>query len=56
MARRLALEEGLFAGASSGATVIASIRVGEQLGAGASVATLLVDSGLKYLTTDVDRR
>lgn len=56
MARRLALEEGLFAGTSSGANVIASIRVGEQLGAGASVATLLVDSGLKYLTTDVYRR
>jgi cysteine synthase A len=56
MARRLAREEGLFAGTSSGANVIASIRIGEQLGAGASVVTLLVDSGLKYLTTDVYRR
>jgi cysteine synthase A len=56
MARRLAREEGLFAGTSSGANVIAAIRIGERLGQGASVATLLVDSGLKYLSTDVYRR
>lgn len=56
MARRLAREEGLFAGTSSGANVIAAIRVGEQLGPTASVATLLVDSGLKYLSTEVYRR
>ena len=56
MARRLAREEGLFAGTSSGANVVASIRVGERLGPGATIATLLVDSGLKYLTTDVYRR
>ena len=56
MARRLAREEGLFAGTSSGANVIAAIRVGERLGPAASVATLLVDSGLKYLSTDVYRR
>jgi cysteine synthase A len=56
MARRLAREEGLFAGTSSGANVIGAIRVGERLGRGASVATLLVDSGLKYLSTDVYRR
>ncbi len=56
MARRLAREEGLFAGTSSGANVIAAIRVGERLGPGASVATLLVDSGLKYLSTGVYRR
>jgi cysteine synthase A len=53
MARRLAREEGLFAGTSSGANVIGAIRVGERLGPGANVATLLVDSGLKYLTTAV---
>jgi cysteine synthase A len=53
MARRLAREEGLFAGTSSGANVIAAIRVGARLGPGASVATLLVDSGLKYLSTNV---
>ena len=56
MARRLAREEGLFAGTSSGANVTAAIRVGERLGPSASVATLLVDSGLKYLSTDVYRR
>ncbi|HKP22583.1 MAG TPA: pyridoxal-phosphate dependent enzyme, partial [Dongiaceae bacterium] len=56
MARRLAREEGLFAGTSSGANVIAAIRVGQRLGPDASVATLLVDSGLKYLSTEVYRR
>jgi cysteine synthase A len=56
MARRLAREEGLFAGTSSGANVIAAIAMGRRLGPGASVATLLVDSGLKYLSTDVYRR
>jgi cysteine synthase len=53
MARRLAREEALFAGTSSGANVIAAIRVAERLGPGAKVVTLLVDSGLKYLSTDV---
>jgi len=56
MARRLAKEEGLFAGTSSGANVLAAIRLGLQLGPRACVATLLVDSGLKYLTTPVFRR
>lgn len=56
MARRLAREEGLFAGTSSGANVVAAIRVAERLGPGTTIATLLVDSGLKYLSTDVYRR
>jgi cysteine synthase A len=56
MARRLAREEALFAGTSSGANVIAAIRVAERLGPGAAVVTLLCDSGLKYLSTDVYRR
>jgi len=55
MARRLAREEGLFAGTSSGANVIAAIRVAEQLGPDATVVTLMVDSGLKYLSTDVHK-
>jgi cysteine synthase A len=55
MARRLAREEALFAGTSSGANVLAAIQVGRRLGPGATVATLLVDSGLKYLGTDVYR-
>jgi len=53
MARRLAREEGIFAGISSGANVVAALRVAERLGAGASVATLIVDSGFRYLSTDV---
>jgi cysteine synthase A len=56
MARRLAREEGLFGGTSSGANVLAAIRVGRRLGPDATVVTLLPDSGLKYLATDVYRR
>jgi cysteine synthase len=55
MARRLAREEALFAGTSSGANVVAAIRVAERLGPGATVVTLMVDSGLKYVSTDVYR-
>ncbi len=55
MARRIAREEALFAGTSSGANVVAAIRVAERLGPGAKVATLMADSGLKYLSTDVYR-
>jgi cysteine synthase len=53
MARRLAREEGIFAGASSGANVVAAIRVARQLGPSATIATIIVDSGLRYLSTDV---
>jgi len=53
MARRLAREEGVFAGTSSGANVLAAMQVGQRLGPGATVVTLMVDSGLKYLGTDV---
>jgi cysteine synthase A len=56
MARRLAREEGLFAGTSSGANVVAAIRLAERLGPKAKVVTLMADSGLKYLGTDVYRR
>jgi cysteine synthase A len=56
MARRLAREEALFGGTSSGANVIAALQVAERLGAGATVVTLMADSGLKYLNTDVYRR
>jgi cysteine synthase A len=56
MARRLAREEGLFAGTSSGANVVAALEVARQLGPGATVVTLMADSGLKYLTTDVFRQ
>jgi cysteine synthase len=56
MARRLAREEAIFAGTSSGANVVAAIRVGQRLGPGAKVVTLMADSGLKYLSTDVYRK
>ena len=53
MARRLAREEALFAGTSSGANVVAALRVAERLGPGKMVVTLLCDSGWKYLSTDL---
>jgi cysteine synthase A len=51
MARRLAKEEGIFAGTSSGANIVASIKIAERLGAGKTVATIIVDSGLRYIST-----
>ncbi len=56
MARRLAREEALFAGTSSGANVIAAIQLAQQLGPDSKIVTLMVDSGLKYLSTDVYKR
>ncbi|MEJ2153924.1 MAG: cysteine synthase family protein [Desulfobacteraceae bacterium] len=53
MARRLAKEEGLFAGTSSGANILAAIQVAARLGAGNTVATIACDTGLKYLSTDL---
>jgi cysteine synthase A len=55
MARRLAREEGIFAGISTGANVVAALRVAERLGKDATVATIIVDSGLRYLSGDVFR-
>jgi cysteine synthase A len=55
MTRRIAKEEALFAGTSSGANVLAAIQVAKRLGPGAKVVTLMADSGLKYLSTDVYR-
>jgi cysteine synthase A len=55
MARRLAREEGIFAGTSSGANVVAALRLAQRLGPEATVATIIVDSGLRYLSTDVYR-
>ena len=55
MTRRLARDEGLFAGTSSGANVVGALRVAERLGSDATVVTLMVDSGLRYLSTDVYR-
>jgi len=55
MARRLAREEALFAGTSSGANVVAALAVAERMGPRATVVTLMADSGLKYVSTDVYR-
>lgn len=55
MARRLAAEEGVFAGTSTGANVVAALRVAARLGPGATVATIAIDSGLRYLSTDLYR-
>lgn len=51
MAFRLAREEGLFAGTSTGCNVIAALRVAEQLGPGATIVTVMCDTGMKYLKT-----
>ncbi len=51
MTRRLAKDEGLFVGTSSGANVVAALRVARRLGPDATVVTVMVDSGLRYLST-----
>lgn len=56
MARRLAKEEGLFAGISSGLNVVGAIQLARELGAGRRVATAAVDTGLKYLAGDLYRQ
>jgi cysteine synthase A len=50
MTGRLAREEGLFAGTSSGANVIAALRLAEQLGPRATIVTIMCDTGMKYLS------
>ena len=52
-ARRLAKEEGVFAGFSSGANVAAAIQLLNTTCKGKTIAVLLSDSGLKYLSTDL---
>ncbi len=53
MARRLAKEEGIFAGFSSGANAAAALELLHSICAGKTIAVLLSDSGLKYLSTDL---
>lgn len=48
MALRLAREEGLFAGLSTGANLVAALRLAERLGPGATIVTLMCDTGMKY--------
>ncbi|KRT62943.1 MAG: cysteine synthase, cysteine synthase A [Chloroflexi bacterium CSP1-4] len=49
MARRAAREDGIWGGPSTGANLVVALRLAERLGPGRRVATLQVDSGLKYL-------
>ncbi|MCU4181977.1 PLP-dependent cysteine synthase family protein [Bosea sp. BH3] len=51
MALRLAREEGLFAGTSTGGNVVAALRLAERLGPGATIVTLMCDTGMKYLNS-----
>jgi cysteine synthase A len=53
IARRLAREEGIFAGVSTGLNVAAALGLAERLGPGRTVATVAVDTGLKYLAGDL---
>jgi cysteine synthase len=50
MTARLAREEGVFAGVSTGANVVGALRLAQRLGPGAVIVTLAVDSGFKYLS------
>jgi cysteine synthase A len=43
-------EEGIFAGTSTGGNVIAALRLAEQLGPGATIVTVMCDTGMKYLS------
>lgn len=53
MARRLAREEGIFVGVSSGLNVTGALQVARELGPGHTVVTVAVDTGLKYLAGDL---
>ena len=53
VARRLAAEEGIFAGFSSGANVAAALQLLDGPCRGLAVAVFICDSGLKYLSTDL---
>jgi cysteine synthase len=56
MARQLARQDAIFAGTSSGGNVHAAIRVAKKLGPSSRVVTLMIDSGLKYVSTDLYRQ
>jgi cysteine synthase len=51
MSLRLAREEGIFAGTSTGCNVTAALRLAEQLGPEATIVTIMCDTGMKYLKT-----
>lgn len=51
MALRLAREEGLFAGTSTGGNVVAALRLAKRLGPGATIVSVMCDTGMKYLNS-----
>ena len=53
MAKRLAREEGLLVGTSSGLNIAAAVQLAHELGPGKTVVTVAVDTGLKYLAGDL---
>ena len=55
MARRLAREEGIFAGISSGANVRAALDLAKSLPKGSRIVTLIADTGMRYFSTDLCR-
>ena len=55
LARRAAREEGIFAGTSTGLNLVGALQLACELGPGRIVATIAVDTGLKYLAGDLYR-
>ena len=53
MSRRAAKEEGIFAGTSTGLNLVGALQLARELGPGKTVATVAVDTGLKYLAGDL---
>jgi cysteine synthase len=53
MCRRLAKEEGILAGTSTGLNVVGALQLAKEFGRGHTIATVAVDSGLKYLSSDL---
>jgi cysteine synthase A len=53
MALRLAREEGLFAGTSTGANLVAALRLAQELDPGATIVTIMCDTGMKYLSKPI---
>lgn len=53
MRRQLALEEGLSAGISSGAAIVAAVQIAREMGEGKTVVTILPDTGERYLRMNI---
>jgi cysteine synthase A len=53
MCRRLAKEEGIFAGTSTGLNVVGALQLAKEFGPGHTIVTVACDSGLKYLSSDL---